>query len=698
MATKKAFKLPYLGIDTLPDYDVLYGLQGECSVIVAITNPVLQYSASASAYDEFHSLFISLVKILGGGYLLQKQDIFIRSKYVYRPSADYLQDKYNAHFSGRDHLKIRTYLTITLQPKKGRFYVYDPKRMAEFRQAVAKGMAILRQARMSPQLLRKKEINKLVQEVLAMDFGGNSLVLDNIAPGDTELRMGKRAVRSILLVDTDEANLPNELGTHAELNERDTLKGFPVDLLSFLMKVPDCDAILYNQVIEIPPQQMTLTRLEAKRKRQSSFPDPANQLCVEDIDNLLHDIARENQLVVNVHYNIILAAGEERIEKAANFIESALFNLGIITSKRSSNQLELYRAALPGNGAELADYDWFMTTCDAALCLFFKESLPLDDASKFLIRFTDRQGVPIGIDLSDLPMRNGRISNRNRFVLGGSGTGKSFFINNLVEQYLLYNMDVVIVDVGHSYTGLNAFKSGKYVTYTEDNPITMNPFAIREDEYNIEKKDFLVTMTGLLWKGAEGTVSTVERDVISQVIGAYYSCYFNPEFFGLTVSQQLAIRKRVFEAMKSEPSFQSYSDDDWDGFTDELFGPEISEIEAGLLTEDSGADGFLTAFRQKVKTVVAEENRLGKIRHERTQVRSLNFNSFYEFALWKIPEIKAEDHIPFDLDEFRYVLKKFYKGGEYATILNEAADQSLFNEPFIIYEIDNVKGAHVMAA
>lgn len=51
-------------------------------------------------------------------------------------------------------------------------------------------------------------------------------------------------------------------------------------------------------------------------------------------------------------------------------------------------------------------------------------------------------------------------------------------------------MDVVIVDVGHSYSGLCSTYGGKYITYSEEKPITMNPFAISEEEYNIEKKDF----------------------------------------------------------------------------------------------------------------------------------------------------------------------------------------------------------------
>src|SRR5690606_10329125 len=155
-------------------------------------------------------------------------------------------------------------------------------------------------------------------------------------------------------------------------------------------------------------------------------------------------------------------------------------------------------------------------------------------------------------------------------------------------------MDMVIVDTGHSYSGLCSYFGGKYITWSDTAPITMNPFAITEEEYNIEKKDFLCTLISLLWKGAEGSVSTVERDVISNVVSAYYGAYFT-------------------------------------------------------------------------------DGNYGNGRIERP-----DFNSFYDFALWKIPLIKQEERIPFDVDEFRYVLKKFYRGGEFGSILNEAVDGSVF--------------------
>jgi hypothetical protein len=695
MAGKTVFKIPYIGVDKSGIYDLLVGQSGECSVIIKITNPVIRYSAAPSAYDEYHNLMINIVKVLGDGYIIQKQDIISRSIYPSKKADEYLQSRYYEHFAGRDYLQTYTYLTITKQVKKGAFYVYDKRVLADFRQAVEKVVNILELAKAEPEVLSETAINTLVMRLLAMDFNRTNIALNNFSASDTELKMGDRSVRNISLINIDNIDLPPEVSTHIELNDQESLKGFPVDFLSFLFKVPGFETIVFNQVVEIPNQVMTLRKLELKKKRHSGIPDPANTLCVEDIDQLLTDVARENQLLVNSHFNIAIAAHQDQIQKASNFVESALFQLGVIPSKNAYNQLELFRTLLPGNAVELKNYDWFLTTCDAAMCFFFKEALQKDEPSDFLIRFTDRQGIPVGIDLSDLPMRTGRINSRNRFCLGPSGSGKSYAINSIVEQYMLYNMDVVIVDTGHSYSGLCAYYKGKYITYTEQKPITMNPFQITEAEYNIEKKDFLGTLIGLLWKGAEGILTPVEHDVIANVISAYYNHYFNFHPYGGVPKQEVdKLRRQLWKQMRSDPDIavDLVFDDDIPGQIDELSDDDQFLID-GLVRFGSGenAHPLKAAFDEKLAERVMQEFAKGERIHNQDRIANLSFDTFYEFALRKIPEIKREEQISFDVDEFRYVLKKFYRGGEYDTILNEAADESLFTEPFIVFEIDNVK-------
>src|ERR1035437_9849472 len=147
MAGKQVFKIPYIGVDKSGEYDLLVGSNGECSVIGRIINPVTRYAAAPAAYDEFHNLMINIVKILGDGYILQKQDIISRSKYPAKKAEEYLQIKYNEHFEGRDFLKVTTYLTITRQVKKGAFYVFDPKALRDFKQSVGKVLDILETAK-----------------------------------------------------------------------------------------------------------------------------------------------------------------------------------------------------------------------------------------------------------------------------------------------------------------------------------------------------------------------------------------------------------------------------------------------------------------------------------------------------------------------------------------------------------------------
>ncbi|MGJ1363226.1 TraG family conjugative transposon ATPase [Sphingobacterium spiritivorum] len=601
--------MPYAGIDHYRGEALLYSERGDFSAIFRIRNPVMQYGADPEPYTAYHGVLLNMIKILGEGHIIQKQDIFSRKNFGAVESTAFLQRKYNEHFHGREYTAIVTYLTVTRQVKRGAFYVHDPKALADFAQHMDKLHDLLHGAGLAPERLDEQALHTYVSRVLAMDFSSENIVLDNMLAGDTQLGLGDRAVRSISLINTDTIDLPEEVGTYTQRQDGRNLRDFPVDNLFFLHGVPDYRCIIYNQLIEIPGQQLTLNKLELKRKRHSGVPDPANLMCVEDIDQLLVDVARENQLLVNAHFNIVLCADADRIGKAANFIEAALFQQGIIPSRNAYNQLELFRTALPGNGTELKKYDWFLTTSDAAICLLFKESLQTDEESEFLIRFTDRQGLPVAIDPADLPMRTGRINNRSKFTLGPSGSGKSFFMNALVEQYCRYNMDVVIVDTGDSYSGLCSYYGGKYITYTEEKPISMNPFAISQKEFNLEKKDFLKTLIALLWKGADGQLTQIEDTVLSNVLSSYY-----------------------YEHFWLDP------------------GPQNPRRPA-----------------------------------------KLDFDSFYTYSVDRIREITEQESITFDLDEYRYVLRKFHSGEEFGTVLNEETDQSTFNETFLVYEIDNLK-------
>lgn len=594
--------MPYIGIDDNNLYPILYTDTGEGSIIIRLDNPIVQYSADQDGYYDFHALMTNIVKLLGAGYSIQKQDIFRKKAYMppFKQNEDYLEKRYHEHFIGRFYKDITTHLVITQNAERKSFFTHSAKKQDVFLKNVTKILEILRSKELRPHPLSKSEIESYIRQYMGFNFGEGVMGFDNIKAQDDHIQIGEQYIKSISLIDIDEVNVPSQLKPYRELNLGFI---FPMDFMQLLHNVP-CETLVFNQIISIPDQRQELNKLEQKKKRHSSMPDPANQTAVVDIEAVFENIAKENQLLVYGHYNIIISALESsELQKAANFIESGLFELGIFISKNAYNQLELFRTGLIGNVGELKDYDKFLTTSDAAICLLFKERLPRDEKSSFQIRFCDRQGVPLAIDTSDLPMETNRINNRNKFVLGPSGSGKSFFMNHLVRQYYLHDTDIVLVDTGHSYSGLCNYYNGKYITYSETKPITMNPFRINEAEYNEEKREFLKSLIGLLWKGADGTLNQVEDSVLMSTIAAYYKEYL---------------------------------------------------------------------FERKDKS-------------------NLGFNSFYEFSITFITDLQSKERINFDVNEYQFILKKFYKGGEYAVILNDDIDQSLFDESFIVFEIDAIK-------
>ena len=110
----------------------------------------------------------------------------------------------------------------------------------------------------------------------------------------------------------------------------------------------------------------------------------------------------------------------------------------------------LFWTAIPGNEGDFPSEESFHTFIEQSVCLFTEETNYMDSPSPFGIKMADRiSGKPLHIDISDLPMRKGVTTNRNKFVLGPSGSGKSFFMNHLVRQYYEQGTHVVLVDTGN---------------------------------------------------------------------------------------------------------------------------------------------------------------------------------------------------------------------------------------------------------
>ena len=440
--------------------------------------------------------------------------------------------------------------------------------------------------------------------------------------------------------------------TNIEVNNTE----MPVDLVSAIDSIPNADTVVYNQVIFLPNQKRELSLLDKKKNRHASIPNPSNQAAVEDIKRVQEVIARESKQLVYSHFNLIVAvSGDTDLQKCTNHLENAFGRMGIHISKRAYNQLELFVGSFPGNCYSLnEEYDRFLTLSDAAMCLMYKERVQHSEDTPVKVYYTDRQGVPVAIDITGKEGKQKLTDNSNFFALGPSGSGKSFHMNSVVRQLHEQGTDIVMVDTGNSYEGLCEYLGGKYISYTEERPITMNPFRIHKEEMNVEKTGFLKNLVLLIWKGTQGTVTKTEDRLVENVITDYYDAYFNG-FDGFTPMQREDLRKSL-----------AIDERNRDGNREESEQERNSRIEC----------------------MIDEMER----RRKELKVEELSFNSFYEYSVQRIPDICHENHISgIDLSTYRYMMKDFYRGGNHEKTLNENMDSSLFDETFVVFEIDSIK-------
>ena len=725
---------------------VLFSKNGNWSVIIEIENPIQQYCTDAELYYNYADILSNIIQTLGEGYCIQKQDIFCKQGYNHAITDDmsFLYKSYFNYFRGREYTDIRTFLIITQEFKQSSFVKYDPKAWLDFHSKVGKVINILSEKNIPYYKLNKKEVAEYVHRFLAFDFKPQPFSLNNMNVTDEYIKSGERAIKSFSLVNIDTIDLPTFIRPFNTM----PVNGFNIatDLLSFLTDIPSTDCVIYNQVIQIPQQRPLMRKLQSKAKRHDSMPDPSNKIAKADIDLVLDLLAKESKLLVYCSFNIITSCPLAKINDVSSFLETKLYDCGIMPSKACYNQLELFTNSFPGMSYSLnKEYDLFLTLADAAICLFYKEHMKHSEESRLNVYYTDRQGIPVSIDITGKEGKIKMTDNANFFCLGPSGSGKSFHMNSVVAQLLMQDTDVVMIDTGDSYEGISHYFHGTYITYSKEKPISMNPFSITTDEYNLnfgEKKQFLKSLIFLIFKGNEEPTK-IEDKIINQTLVEYYEEYFHP-FEKFSEKDRERLRERLLLEEKKNGEYEKYEQkleekygddyriDELEGNIDKDLNNNISEeVNSENNTEDfdftteeknhhakverqvnklrnivndkAASDGEKqNANRQLIrlmpeliegKYMMRIEKKIDRMEKKRRKlhVTNLLFNIYYEFALERIPQIMAEKKIDFDIDDFAAILEQFYKGGELENTLNNDLDKSLFDEKFIVFEIDKIK-------
>ena len=428
---KRIFQDIYFSVEDNKGVGVVYTKNGEYAAILRMENPVDKYSADIDGYYEYTRLFTAIVQTLGEGYALHKQDIFVRKPFREENGGkrEYLSESYFRYFDGREYTDSLTYLTVTQEAQKSRLFSFDNKRWRDFLVKIRKVQDQLKDTGVRAEFLTKEAACEYIDRYFAMDFTHKTLSMNNFKVDEECVRMGDQKCKIFSLVDVDSINLPGLVRPFANIEVNNTR--MPVDLMAAIDQIPEARTVIYNQMIFIPNQKRELALLEKKKNRHASIPNPGNQMAVEDIKQVQEVMAREGKQLVYTHYNLVVCCNNDTdLQKPTNHLENTFGRMGIHISKRAYNQLELFVNSFPGNCYGMsAEYDRFLTLGDAATCLMYKEKIQHSEETPLKIYYTDRQGVPVAIDITGKEGKVKMTDNANFFCIGPSGSGKSFHMH-----------------------------------------------------------------------------------------------------------------------------------------------------------------------------------------------------------------------------------------------------------------------------
>ena len=543
-------KFPILAIEQ----DCLLAKEADISVGFEVQLPEL-FTISGEDYEILHSLWHKAIKVLPQYTVIHKQDWFIKEQYepeLQGENLSFLSHSYEKHFNERPFLNHRCYLFITQTTKnrmraqsnfsslcKGNFLpkeLTNREHATQFLEAVAQLERILNDSNLIKlrQLKTEDYIGTphkkgLFEQYLSLSTDEKESLQD-ICLSAEQMRIGNQRLCVHTLSDTED--LPSKVQADSRYERLSTDKSdcrlsfaAPVGLLL------SCNHI-YNQYLFLDNSDENLRQFEKSARNMHSLSrySRSNQINKEWIEQYLNEAHSYGLSSIRAHFNVMAwSDNPQELRSIKNDVGSALASMECKPRHNTIDTATLYWAGIAGNAADFPSEETFYTFIEPALCFFTQETNYQSSSSPFGIKMADRlTGKPIHLDISDEPMKKGIITNRNKFVLGPSGSGKSFFTNHLVRQYYEQGTHIVLVDTGNSYQGVCELihhktkgKDGIYFTYTEDNPIAFNPFYTDDGVFDIEKRESIKTLILTLWKRDNEPPTRAEEVALSNAVNLY---------------------------------------------------------------------------------------------------------------------------------------------------------------------------------
>ncbi|WP_410220788.1 TraG family conjugative transposon ATPase [Pedobacter sp.] len=613
------------------EHDCILSKQGDFTVAYRVELPEI-FTMSDTDYESFHQTWIKAIKVLPKFTVLHKQDWFIEGTYkadFTKEDASFLSRASEQFFNERPFLNHSCYIFLTRKPanrKVGSSLFSNLIRKSivpeenlnigalhdfldvsgQFAHILQEGGFVkMRRLKREEIISHRREIGLIERYCSLSEKSKNFSVKDiDFSEG---IKVGDQHCQLYTLADA--VDLPALCGSRINYDRYSTDRTkFSVGFASTLGQLLSCNHI-YNQYIFIEDSQKTLQKLESKRLRLQSLSaySRENSIARDATNDFLNEAISQQRLPVKAHFNVLVWTDEkEKLKDLKNMVSAGLAQMDAVAKMETVGAPQIFWSGIPGNAADFPMNDTFDTFAEQAACFLNLETGYRSSLSPMGIRLGDRlTGKPVHVDISDEPMKMGICTNRNKFILGPSGSGKSFFTNHMVRSYYEQGTHIVLVDVGHSYKGLCDMVKGYYFTYSEESPIRFNPFYIGEDDsLDTEKKESIKTLLLALWKKDDEEFKRSEYVALSNAISGYYTYLEN---------------------------------------NNDLFPC---------------------------------------------------FDTYYEFLRDQYREVLSGDKVKekdFDIDNFLYVLRPYYRGGEFDYLLNATDNLNLLQERFIVFELDNIK-------
>ena len=597
-------KFPLLAVE----HGCIISKDADITVAFEVELPEL-YTVTGAEYEAIHGCWCKAIKVLPYFCVVHKQDWFIKEKYMPELQKDdmsFLSRSFERHFNERPYLKHSCYLYLTKTTKERnrmqsnfstlcRGHIIpkelDKETAGKFMEAaeqferIMNDSGFVRLRRLSTdEIVGTEKSAGLIERYFSLMPEGDT-TLQDIDLSAKEMRIGDK--RLCLHTLSDAEDMPGKVATDIRYEKLSTDRSdcrlsfaSPVGLLL------SCNHI-YNQYVIIDNSEENLQKFEKSARNMQSLSrySRSNSINREWIDQYLNEAHSYGLTSVRAHFNVMAWSDDaEELKHIKNDVGSQLASMECVPRHNTIDCPTLYWAAMPGNAADFPAEESFHTFIEQAVCLFTEETNYKSSSSPFGIKLCDRvSGRPLHLDISDEPMKKGIITNRNKFVLGGSGSGKSFFMNHLVRQYWEQGTHVVLVDTGNSYQGLCELirrktkgEDGVYFTYTEEHPISFNPFYTDDYYFDVEKKDSIKTLLLTLWKTEDDKITKTESGELGSAVNAYI--------------ERIRADRNIVPCFDS---FYEYLRDD--------YRRELEEREIRVSREDFNIDNMLITLRQYYK-------------------------------------------------------------------------------------------------